>query len=238
MANAQVVCVSSREPKEPYYRLDAYLASLHRFAEVPTILGVNERWDGLMSKPFHYRKWLREGGNTSDYLLITDAWDILFLRHPHGIGDECRALFGDKIVFNGERNIWPRGDLRESFPDTGPWRFLNSGFIAGYADKILALLEAMNLESIGVDRREGDRVIEPNDQAEFQQAFADGLADMVVDATCQIAMTFSATEQDDYELRDRVLHNKITGTCPGVGHFNGDGMNKHFARFLEHWELP
>lgn len=238
--NAQVVCVSSHVPTQSYYRLDCYLASLHRFAETPTNIGEGQPFSGLMSKPFLLRDWLRKGNNTSDRIIFTDAWDILFLAHPHGVGDRCIEWFGpDVIVFNGERNIWPRGDLKEAFPDTGPWAYLNSGFMCGSAANILKLLEAMDLESIGVDRAnpDGGR-IEPNDQAYFQQAYADKLAPMVVDGSCKLAMTFSATGDDDFELKDRVLHNKLTGTTPGVAHFNGSGMNDHFHKFLEHWELP
>jgi hypothetical protein len=239
--NAQVVTVSSRIPTEPYYRPDAFIASLARFAETPTILGADTPWQGLMTKPFLYRDWLRAGNNTSDRLILCDAWDILFLAHPHGIGDRCVEWFGeDTVVTNGERNIWPRGDLADAFPDTGPWRYLNSGFMCGSAAQILALLESMDLESVGVDRRNADDTdwIYPNDQGEFQVAYTKQAVPMVVDGSCKLAMTFSATGQDDYELRDRVLHNKLTGTTPGVGHFNGDGMNNHFARFLEHWGLP
>jgi hypothetical protein len=260
MANAQVVCVSSREPRESYYRLDCFLASLKRYAEEPTILGTESRWDGLMTKPFLYRDWLRVGNNTSDRIILCDAWDILFVKHPHDVGDRCIEHFGeDAIVFNGERNIWPRGDLKEEFPDTGPWRFLNSGFMCGSAANILALLESMDLESIGVDRIDPDGTRkEPNDQGEFQQAYVNqsnlrnhrgpgrppstprGL-NMVVDGMCKVAMTLSACEQDDYEFggvdTGRYVKNCVTGTMPGVIHANGDGMNKHFQRFLDHWEL-
>jgi len=238
--NAQVVTVSSHVPTQSYYRPDAYLASLHRFAEVPTILGAGETWSGLMTKPFLLRDWLRKGNNTSDRIIFTDAWDILFLAHPHGIGDRCIEWFGaDVIVFNGERNIWPRGDLKEQFPDTGPWRYLNSGFMCGSAENILKLLESMDLESIGVDRTnpDGSRAIDHH-RYYFQEAYTKQVVPMVVDGSCKLAMTFSATGDEDFDLRDRVLTNKLTGTTPGVAHFNGSGMNDHFHKFLAHWELP
>src|SRR3990167_3558782 len=101
--NAQVVTVSNRVPdrsKESYYRYDVFLESLRRFAEVPAVLGMNEPWNGLMTKAFHYRNWLRAGNNKSDRLILCDAWDIVFARHPHGVGDLCAELFGDAVVFN------------------------------------------------------------------------------------------------------------------------------------------
>lgn len=242
--NAQCVCVSSRTPAEPYYRLDCYLSSLHRYAEVPTNIGEGRRWDGLMTKPFLLREWLRAKQNTSDYLIFTDAWDVLFVQHPHGLGDRAREWFGeDTLVWNGERNLWPRGDLKDEYDalltDAGPWKYLNSGVLFGKAALILELLESMDIESIGVDRREPDgRVIEPNDQGEYQAAFLKQAVPQVIDTNCRLAMTFSATEFEDYEIADRECRNLLTGTTPGILHFNGDGMNKHFQRFLDHWELP
>lgn len=223
MNDTQVVTVSNRFPREYYYRYDLFLESLRRFAEAPTVLGMNEQWSGLMTKPNHYRKWLREKKNTRPRILICDAWDIIFASHPHGIGDRCAEWFGDDaIVFNGERACWPRSDLSEHFPNNGsPWRYLNSGFMCGRAEKILELLESMDLESIGVDRTENGKKIEPNDQGEFQKAFVTQPVKMVVDP-CRVSQTFSGCNlADDFDFSDGKVFNKVTGTYPGVLHANG-----------------
>jgi hypothetical protein len=243
MANAQVVTVQSRTPdrsKEPYYRPDCLHASLRRFAEKATVLGADSSWEGLNTKSFLYRDWLRAGNNTSDRLILVDAFDVIFLQHPHGLGDRCIEWFGeDAVVYNGEHGMWPRGDLSDHFPDTGRWRYLNSGVIFGSADNLLKLFEAMDLESIGVDRIEPDGTrIQPNDQGIHQEFYVQQPVKMVVDGSCKLAMTFSATTDEEFELRDRVLYNKVHGTTPGIGHFNGSGMNDHFHKFLDHWELP
>lgn len=231
--NAEVVCVASRVPTEPYYRFDAFLASLRRFAEAPAILGLNEEWKGLMTKPWRLRNWLREGKNASDRLIVCDAYDIIFTKHPHGIGDRCAEWWGDAIVFNGEKGCWPREDLKESFPDDGsPWRFLNSGFMCGPADKILALLEVMPIETIGFDPPGGPY---PNDQGEYQELFAKqaehGIK-MVVDTQCKIAQTLSACEVEEFHfIADRIV-NKTTHTEPGVFHCNG-GAKNNFLPLLQ-----
>lgn len=235
MANAQVVTVCSHNRPEPYYRPDSLLESLARFAEHPTILGADTSFMGLMTKAFLYRDWLRAGNNTSDRLILCDAFDILFLAHPHGIGDRCAEIFGDAVVFNGERNLWPCGDLADDFPDTGPYRYLNSGFICGPADRILAMFESMDLESIGVDREGPNGRIEPNDQGEIQKIYGKQPVKMVVDGTCKLAMTMHGAAPDEFELRDRVLYNRLTGTTPGVAHFNGSGFNDYHHIFREHW---
>lgn len=240
--NAEVVCVSSRVPdrnRESYYRYDVFLESLRRFGEVPTVLGMNEPWHGLMTKPNHFRKWLRAGKNRSDRLIVCDSWDIIFALHPHGIGDVCRDRFGDAVVFNGEKACWPRSDLSDKFPDTGtPWRYLNSGFMCGTADKILALFESMNLESIGVDRVEGGKRIEPNDQGEMQAAFVKQPVKMIVDGNCILAQTCSACSVDEFDFLGDKIRNKLTGTTPGVFHCNGGSKNDIMPFILKKLNLP
>lgn len=234
----QVVTVSSRIPdkvKTPYYHFDKFLESLLRFEVTPTVLGMDELWSGLMTKPNLLRAWLRAGNNTSDRLIVSDAWDIIFDAHPDGIGEWCAQLFGDAIVFNAEKACWPRSDLSEHFPETGtPWRYLNSGFMCGPASRILALLESMNLEEIGVDCRRPDGTkSEPNDQGEYQKAFVAQPVPMVVDGKCQLAQTFSGCTLDEFDLSSAWIRNKMTGTHPGVFHFNGGSKNLILPAVLE-----
>ena len=238
--NAQVATVSNRIPTEPYYKYGAFMESLRRFAEVPAVLGMNEPWNGLMTKAFHYRNWLRAGNNKSDRLILCDAWDIVFSRHPHGIGDRCAELFGDAVVFNGEKGCWPRADLADTFPDMGtPWRYLNCGFICGPSGRILELLESMNLESIGVDRvLPGGKKIEPNDQGEFQAVFAKQVVPMIVDGKCELAQTLSACTIEEFDLTGTLITNNLTRTSPGVFHFNGGSKNDLMPLMLKKWNLP
>lgn len=223
----QLVTVSSRNPKEAYYRFDVFLASMKRIGAEPVILGMGEKWEGLMTKPNHFRKWLREGNAKGEHVILSDCWDVIFVEHPDSIGERCKALFGEAVVFNGERGCWPRADLAEHFPDTGtPARYLNSGFICGPSEKILAILESMDLEGVGVDRPNpsGGR-IEPNDQGEFQQAFVAQPVPMVVDGRCELAQTFSACAPAEFEITPSGVLNIATGTRPGVLHFNGGSKN-------------
>ena len=238
--NAQVVCVSHKHPTEPYYRFDVFLESLRRFADKPTVLGMGEKWSGLMTKAFLYRQWLRDGKNTSDRLILCDAWDIVFAKHPHGIGDDCIKKFGkDAVVFNGEKSCWPHVELSSEFEfkGAGPWRYLNCGFICGSADLILKMLEAMNLESIGVDRKENGKTIEPNDQGEFQKMYPRQPVKMVVDTNCSISQTLSSCTIDEFDLTGTHIKNKVTGEEPGVFHFNGGSKNDIMPLMHKHWNL-
>lgn len=236
--STQVVSCWSRVPtreREPYYRLDAFLESLRRYAEVPVNTGASGFWQGLMTKPLLLREWLRKKENTFEQLIVCDSFDIIFTRHPHDIGDRCREKWGDAVVFNGERGCWPRADLADCFPQTSsPWRFLNSGFMCGPADKILEMVEAMGIDEIGLDRKaeDGSR-IEPNDQGEYQRLYTEQPVEMVVDSECFVSQTFSACELDEFDISGGVVTNKQTGTTPGCLHFNGNSKDLILPKVLE-----
>lgn len=235
--NVEVATVSNRVPKESYYRYGAFLASLEKLGVEPTVLGMDEPWNGLMTKPNHFRKWLREGKNKTERIILCDAWDIIFAEHPDRIGEAC-ASFGDAIMFNGEKGCWPRSELADKFPDGGtPWRYLNSGFMCGPASQILKLLESMELERIGVDRKDNGRSIEPNDQGEFQYAFTCQPVPMKVDNACYFSQTLSACTMEEFDLSGPRIRNRVTNSYPGVFHFNGDSKNNLMPAMLAHLGL-
>jgi hypothetical protein len=234
-----VITVSSRNPTESYYHYSKFLKSLDKFQVIPVVLGMNQPWHGLMTKAFLYRDYLRAAAFTGGLgrIILCDAWDIVFAVHPDTIGKLCEEVYGDAVVFNGEKACWPRADLAETFPDQGtPWRYLNCGFICGPAASILAMLEAMNLESIGVDRVENGKKIEPNDQGEFQALFSKQPVKMVVDAQCIVAQTLSACTLDEFDLsgpEPNVIVNKVTHTIPGVMHCNGGSKEIFMPTLIE-----
>ncbi|MCI0417993.1 MAG: hypothetical protein L0312_02025 [Acidobacteria bacterium] len=238
-----VITVSSRNPKEPYYHYQKFLKSLDRFRVIPVVLGMNQPWHGLMTKAFLYRDYLRAGNLNSsggDTIILCDAWDIIFQRHPDEIGKLCLDHYDpNAVVFNGEKACWPRADLSDSFPDQGtPWRYLNCGFICGPALAILAMIEAMNIDAIGVDRKlPNGQKIEPNDQGEFQALYSKQPVKMIVDSKCLLAQTLSACTLDEFDLSGEFIKNKVTGTIPGVFHFNGGSKNDLMPAFLKHLGL-
>ena len=129
--------------------------------------------------------------------------------------------------------------MADTFPDQGtPWRYLNCGLICGPSGRILELLESMKLESIGVDRALSDgRKIEPNDQGEFQAVFAKQVVPMIVDCKCELAQTLSACTIDEFDMSHPLITNKLTGTAPGVFHFNGGSKNDIMPLMHKKWNL-
>lgn len=231
--NAEVVTVCSRTPdpvREWYYRPDRFFESLLRFGETPTVLGAREPWRGLMTKPNLLRDWLRRGDNRSDRLIFCDAFDMVFTKHPHWVGDRCAERWGDTLLFNAERNCWPLQDLADQYPETGtPWRYMNGGFICGPADRMLAMLEAFDLESIGFDPPSGGPY--PNDQECYQLAFVNQVVPMALDSHCTLVQCLSGSKLEEFDFTGEHVRNVLTGTEPGVWHLNG-GCKEDFMPAL------
>lgn len=220
----QVVTVCNRHPTESYYIFDKFKESLRRFGMDITILGWQQEWRGLMTKPRRLRQWLRDKQYSSERLIVVDAWDIVFAEHPHGMTDKYDMEFGpSKVVFNAERNCFPRGDLADRFPDRGtPWRFLNSGFMMGTPQNILKILEHMKLDSIPDDHRRADGSwYHPNDQEHYTLAFLDQPVPMVLDTNCHLCQSCSGCEPYEFDFTVRPFRNHVTGSTPRVWHFNG-----------------
>ncbi len=222
----QVISVSNRLPTEPYYKFNEFQQSLRRMGVEPTILGWQQKWSGLMTKPRHLRRYLRDGQSKADMLIVCDAWDIVFQRHPDEVVAEFDR-FGSAIVFNAERNCFPRGDLADRFPDPGtPWRYLNSGFMVGSPQAILALLEAMNLDAIPDDYKRPDGGwFHANDQEHFMLAYLEQPVKMALDTEARMCQTMHGSELSEIDLSGEKMRNLVTDTIPLAFHFNGGSKN-------------
>lgn len=237
----EVVTVTNRAPSEPYYIFDKFYASLARFGYEPTILGWNEPWHGLMTKPRRLRQWLAESRQRADCLIVCDSWDIVFADHPDEVYEAYRdhPVFGDAVVFNAERNCFPRPDLAPRFPDPGtPWRYLNSGFMMGPASVIARILAHMNLDTIPDDHRRGDGSwFHPNDQEHYTLTFLDQPVPMMLDTECELCQSCSGCDLGDFGVFDGQILNWVTGTIPLVFHFNGGSKNDVMPYVLKHLKL-
>lgn len=225
--SAKVVTIYNRVPLEPYYRLDRFIESLMRLGVTPVILGFNKPWGGLMTKPRHLRQWLRDGGAKNDNIIVADAWDVVFAEQPETIMARKRELFGDAVVFNAEKSCFPRGDLADQFPDQGtPWRYLNSGFMAGSGDAILAILDSMKLDDIPDDHQLPNGAwFHPNDQEHYTLAYLSQPVPMKLDVRAELCQCCSGCEPSEFAMAELPIRNIATGAAPGVWHFNGGSKN-------------
>lgn len=250
---AEVITVSSYDPKPDYYRPNSFRVSLGKFGVVPVNLGQGAEWHGLMTKPRLYRKFLREGRQQGDVILCVDAWDVFFQAHPDEVVEMWMQNFssspnGSFISFNAERNCFPcTPETKAYFDDVAdrdkkigtPWRYLNSGFMVGTPIQILKLLEAMELDAIPDDYQRPDGSwFNPNDQEQFQLAFVKQPAPMCLDYYTELCMAAHGSTLDELDFSGPRIKNKITGSTPLAIHCNGDAKNNLAPKILEHLGLP
>ena len=217
----KVVTVSNRIPTEPYYCWHAFMESLRRFHYTPIVLGLGEPWNGLMTPPRKMRDWLRNGNATDEIIIMCDSWDLVFADSPDAIEEEFKNLTSTRLLWNAEKTQWP--DTGLNFPDVGtPYRYLNSGFVVGYASTLLKVIDMMNIDAIPDDHTNAAGVrVEPNHQEYFQRIYVENPALMAIDRSATICQALHAVEPDELDLTGNQIQNTITKSYPMVFHMNG-----------------
>ncbi len=245
----EVVSVTSRIPdrtREPYYRYQLWHDCLTHLGCEPTVLGMGERWQGLMTKPRRLRDWLRSGACTADYLIVTDSYDVVFTSSPEEVAAAFESRGSDYILYNAEKGVFPRGELVSRFDDIAldssredsPWKYLNSGWYIGKSAQVLALLESMWLDDIHDDYQRPDGSwVHCNDQGHYQYAFCAQVVDQQLDYDCEIVQCCSACSLEEFDLTGKKIKNVVTGTEPMVWHFNGGSKNDLLPAFLPKWGM-
>ncbi len=219
-----IITVSSHKPAQDYYCYDDFFRICKKYGCSPVVLGQNGTYKGLISKPKLLLSYLLQNNLNAEHMIFADCWDIVFTSTPTNIMDQY-SKFNTDIVFNAERNLFPRADLADQYPDVGtPYKYLNSGFFIGKVKSIITMLESMNLSQIPDDHMmPNGQWHHENDQGYFLEMFPKQPVPMKLDSNCEIAQTLHAEDIKDFELTPQGWKNKITGTYPMVWHANGGG---------------
>ena len=233
--NVEVIAVANKWPEADYYCHREFLFSLTGFDVQPTILGMNEPWGGLMTKPRKLLKYLESECN-ADVIICVDAFDAVFAKSPDEIAKEWLASSG-KWTAGAERNCFPDGSLADQHPACyTSYRYLNSGFIISKKNDMISVLKHMNLDSIpddGVDPNNRH----PNDQHYYMKAFLDQPIKMELDHSTKYAWNLCGVDESNFDFNQDVPMNRETGFSPGVFHFNGgsktDGMQDKILAHLK-----
>lgn len=216
-----VVTAANKAPSQPYYVFDAFKESLKRYGVEPVILGWEQEWKGLMTKPNLYFEWLRGHALPDEPIIICDAWDVIFAADPNEIHAKFREVSHNaEIVWNAEKTKFPPSEL--FFPETGTsYRYLNSGFAIGYPLAFQQMFEWMRLDTIGFDTAGENGKREPNDQLYCQKAYVESRIPMALDAKAEICQTLHGVEENELDLSGDRIRNVETGSEPIVFHLNG-----------------
>ena len=151
----KIVTVSDRKPREWYYLYDEFYKSLKDEAANVLILSpelMGQRFNGLGTKPKWLYRAIKEKMINTPYIIFTDSWDMVFAERPQLM---MEFLGDEPLVISAERNCFPE-DCKEGFDKleaTSSFKYLNSGFIVGKTEALLAVLEAMDLPNQPEDHR-------------------------------------------------------------------------------------
>ncbi len=231
-----IFSVCNRYPTEPYYCLDSWLKSVAAFNTL-VVASVGTPYTGLCDKvKFLYRAIL--GGHIkTKYLIACDSWDLVFAADAEEVIETYKCFNAD-IVVSAERNCFP-ADLKEQYdqlPSTSSFKYLNSGFIVGTTDAMLAMLEAMEVESIPNDYFDGEKNVHFNDQFEVQKIFLKQPVKMELDYQQILSGTLHSVTMDDLDFSGERIKIKETGSYPCVLHMNGsaktDGLREPILTHL------
>lgn len=233
-----VVTVTNRIPTEPYYRYFSWWNSVKRFGVEPVVLGRQDFWHGLMTKPRLLRKWLREGKCSTDCMIFTDSWDVVFLDHPAEIEAKWKEI-GSPWICGAEKNLFPPAEAKFWPECASPYRFLNSGVIISTPKTMLEVLEAMDLDSIPDDHQKPDGSNHHgNDQEELQKFFLSQKLPMLLDTEAKFVWNLCDVPKESYEVRDGKVFNKDTQTFPSIAHANGGAKEGEiFLDILQRFDL-
>jgi hypothetical protein len=121
----------------------------------------------------------------------------------------------DMIIYSTEKACFPYKEKASKFNAWGRWIYLNNGLFAGPTKLVIEFFDRYNLHSLapGV-----------NGQAAVQDAYLDAEEKgfpIELDTACQAFQSIAFEDPDEFEMKDGLLHNRITGTVPAVIHGNG-----------------
>lgn len=241
MNEYRVVTVTNRIPNEWYYLQREFFKSLGNTQPV-VITGGGEQWGGLTTKPKWLYRVLKEKMVEEKYIIFPDNWDLVFAVPCDDIFDLYKMM-GYDVIISAEKNCFPE-DTKDDYDrlnNIDVYRYLNSGFIIGRTDAIIACLEEMDLPSVPNDYYDEveKRNVHPNDQLLWQQVYLKQPVNIYLDCQQQFSQTLHGADIGEFDFSGRHIRNKITNTCPATFHFNGGAKDNLSIRepILKHLNL-
>ena len=196
-----------------YANQETILETCMRFYDFPLLVlewpENTNFWEGSKSKVTKTLEAIKNGYVKTKYVMWFDAGDVILLEHPSVILEKYMELFSGKLVFNAERNNYPKDNrmapvgevIRNRFDsvvkfdntkDNTTFKYLNSGCLVGETKQLETFLE--HTSTIGID--------EPiNDTVMCRIAQYDNSEEIVVDNNCELFVCLYGVEMDDVELR-------------------------------------
>ena len=237
--NYTLFAVSNRLPSEDYYcwqQWDETTKNMNRLV----VEAVETPYVGLCDKAkFLFRCIKREYIKTK-FVIVSDVWDLVFCTGAEEIISEFLKMDCD-VAFSSEKNCFP-DELKADFDKIAApteFKYLNSGIIVGYTDKIFEMLEAMKIEEVPTDYFDGQRNVHFVDQLEYMRAFIAQPVKIKLDYNQKLSRTLHNATLDELDFSKDRIRNISTDSYPCTIHFNGNGKSENNLRstILKHLKL-
>ncbi len=225
----QIVAVANAEPQHDYLirGWNAFKKSCHRYRFDPVILGYGQKWGGLGSKPKLLKKAIEEGVVNAEYTIFADAFDVAFADNPNEILRRFPE-FNVDILWNAERNCFPRGEWAEMHPPAqSSFRFFNSGLSIGKTEAYHRIFTQMKVEEWVDDHQlPSGQWVHKNDQDDLMAKFLFGQCapeepKMTLDTCCWLFQNMVMVEPKDILIAGKMVRNLETGRFPLAFHWAG-----------------
>jgi len=216
---------------------EIFLLSCKKFNIKPIILkaGEHEKWNGLITRIIKYKEYIFNHKNDSNYLLIVDCFDLLFVDSPLKILNY--EFKDDTILFSSEINCYPNTNLIKAYPNCNTkFKYLNGGIIFGKIKNFknfFSKIDLYNPNPIFIDEKYGTE----NDQYIFTKAFLNQVSDIKLDTNCEYFQNLYLTEESDFKfIGNGKILNVNTNTYPFIFHFNGASKYNliFYKKILQH----
>lgn len=140
-----------------------------------------------------------------ELMTYADAADTLFQRKID--------VPTDYILYSTEKACFPHRGWAHRFKDDSRWKFLNNGAFCGPLKLVVEFFDRYKLHSIM-----------ENGQAAVQRAYLQAISEgfpVKLDSNCDQFQSIAFRADDEFEVVDGLVRNKITGTTPALLHGNG-----------------
>lgn len=239
--NYTLFCVSNRVPTQDYYCYNEFMKSVEGFNSL-MVAGIGSHYVGLCDKAKFLYRAIKFGHIKTKYVIVSDVWDLVFCCQPEEI--IIRFLEQDCDVWiSAEKNCFPDfyKDEYDKLEAPTEYKYLNSGMIVAYTDKMLELLEEMKIEEVPTDYYDADKGCNIHfvDQTEYGKAFLRQPVRMKLDYEQKLSRTLHNATLEELDFSEPRIRNIDTGSYPCTIHFNGNGKSENGLRpaILKHLNL-
>lgn len=235
MSNITVATISHGIPKEYYYCFDEFKKSMRDF---PITWLDTSNYIGLSCRPRIFHRAIKDGIINTEFCILCDSWDLVFVDTPEEIIEKFK-IFNADVVISGERNCFPN-NLKEDFdklPFTSSFKYVNCGVIVGKTEDIARMFEDMDTENIPRDYHDGEKMVYPNEQIEYQKCVLRQPVKIVIDYNQEITFCMHDVGVEEIGFSDGKIVNIETQKMASIQHFNGgaktSGVREPILRYLK-----